>query len=229
MALSDNNGSDSSSNSDDMEMDVDSFCEKLLTKQVTSLFDRPTRDFWPASIIRDLTTKDTVRQVLYSNSEDYNEELVNFISIHAKRLFCLTATTLGSAQKLLTAMKLFYEKDYKDSDLSAETLDDIKAADNHTAIDEQLKSLDKKLWRKKAVYDFQETQWKALVPILSTAQSNYNFKPKTILPFISIENNVGSGAFSRVHKVEIHPDHYQDTQCPVSTCWCVFSYAAFDK
>ncbi|KAJ3538687.1 hypothetical protein NM208_g5803 [Fusarium decemcellulare] len=69
-----------------------------------------------------------------------------------------------------------------------------------------------KLWTPTMISRFSENQWKFLAPVLSTANPNYDLHLWSILPFTSKEDSHKHGAFSRVFKVKIHEDHYQDPE-----------------
>ncbi|RSL69540.1 hypothetical protein CEP53_002156 [Fusarium sp. AF-6] len=56
-------------------------------------------------------------------------------------------------------------------------------------------------------YPFQISQWKFVVPVLSTDRFRYSLEPEQILPFTLLDDVVKQGAFGRVYRVGIHHSH----------------------
>ncbi|KAH7400381.1 kinase-like domain-containing protein [Cadophora sp. MPI-SDFR-AT-0126] len=78
-----------------------------------------------------------------------------------------------------------------------------------------------KQWKQLHIRNFETYQWTTISPFFAKGEhkkvSFYKLKDQTILPFISINQNDGrsnartlefEGGFSRVFKVDIHPDHH---------------------
>ena len=194
-----------------------SLSDDLIDREVTSGFD--SREFWPERTINDMIKRDVVRRELNRAGKPYDDELVNYILEHAKKLFAIAATIDARPELLLETMKFFQSNDFRDSSLSAENASSGGSASDDSfssLLCNKLTALDRKLWRSTRRTNFSKAQWKVQAPVFSTAKSNYDFKPEAILPFIETKRNIKSGAFSRVHKVSIHPDHYKDADCPVS-------------
>ncbi|KAF4625922.1 hypothetical protein G7Y89_g12243 [Cudoniella acicularis] len=139
---------------------------------------------------------DVVRRELDLANEPYDAEIVAFILNHAKKIFAIAAVADSNPSWLLRAMKIFQSNGIKDSSLSAEITDNGGSSPQTASFNERLLKLQK-----------------LDPPVFSTARSNYDFARETIFPFTEIERDIKGGAFSSVHKVSIHQDHYQDTDC----------------
>ncbi|KAK3343409.1 kinase-like domain-containing protein [Lasiosphaeria hispida] len=102
------------------------------------------------------------------------------------------------------------ENGFKDSWLSAEVCSPPKCLTKET-----LTQLDSKLWGRGRAVRICETQWKFIVPVLSTERVNYDFEEEAILPFTNMQT-VDGGAFSKVHQVRIQEGHFIDPSRPVN-------------
>ncbi|KAK0723404.1 hypothetical protein B0T26DRAFT_674977 [Lasiosphaeria miniovina] len=170
------------------------------------------KQYWPGPLIDRLVEENRVRQELDEAKEKYGQDLVDYIFSHGKKLFVIAAAADSDPKWLLNVMKLFMANRLKDSDLSAEVGPSQCLSKERL---EPLTKLDPKLWARGRVHRFCEMQWRIVVPVFSTEKDNYDFDGRAILPFTK-EKSIDSGAFSKVHKVQIQEGHFQDPSCPKS-------------
>jgi hypothetical protein len=207
------NASESSSDDDFSFLPNSSLSNELFDSLEKSVFDLAPREFFPEGTIDRVIKEDVVRRKLEQAGKRYKDKLITYIISHAKKLFAIVTVVDSNPSWVLEAMKFLKSNDFRDSSISAEIADNDRAS-----FRERLDSLDPnfRIWDKGMRSKFFEQQWKALAPVISTARANYDFELETILPFTEMERDIKSGAFSRIHKVSLHPDHYQDTDCLVS-------------
>jgi len=198
-----------------------SLADDLYERTVKSNFTDEEKEYWSEDVVGQLIQGHVVRRELAGAREKYGEALVEFILHHAKKLFAITALADSDHNKLLKVMKFFEMHGFRDCNLSAE-IDSHSASSRgqgHPCLRmEHLTALDNKLWRAAIVRRICEVQWQILVPVFSTAKTNYDFEGKTILPFTKVAVDRGNlgGAFSRVYKVKIQSGHFEDQTRPVS-------------
>jgi hypothetical protein len=208
---------------------LDSFCDDLSRAVPNGCtakakrFDNSDGEFWPDQSLNDRITADIVHKVFDEAEKAYDLALVDFVVAKAKKLFAITAKIDSRPQLLLSRMQFFSSTGLTDNSLAAEmeTSDSSGPAsvdNNSIPFADRLASLDPtgKLWRLSARDDFSHNLWKAVSPVFSASEANYNFKTSTILPFSELNANVKGGAFSTVHKVAIYEGYYKDADVPVS-------------
>jgi hypothetical protein len=212
-----------------MDDSLETFCDDL-SRAVpdggtakAKRFDNADGEFWPDQSLNDLITAEIVHQVFNEANPAYDPTLVAFVVDKAKKLFAITANIDSRPQLLLARMQFFKSTGFTDDSLAAEM--ETSDSSGHASIDnnsipfaDRLASRDPtgKLWRPAAREKFSHNLWKAVSPVFSASEANYNFKTSTILPFSELNANVKGGAFSTVHKVAIYEGYYKDAAVPVS-------------
>jgi len=202
-------------------MDEDIYLSDLLYQPdalESSHFDPAPQDFWPRHIIETLIEPDAVRRELYATGVPYDDKLVDFVVRRAKKLFTIAVTATSRPGFLPKAMKFFQENQFDDSCLksSAQVAENYSRSDP-TPLERLIQSQGaKKLWTDRALYDSRAGQWKVLAPVFSPAVINCDFRQEAILPFTEMKANEKKGAFSKVYRAVIHPDHYEDPEDSVS-------------
>jgi hypothetical protein len=116
---------------------------------------------------------------------------------------------------LLARMKFLWSKGITNDSLATEmetpeSAEPVSFAENLVKQDPT-----DKLWRVSAREDFSDNIWKAVCPVFSASEANYNFRTSTILPFSELQKDVKGGAFSTVHKVAIYEGYYNDAHVQV--------------
>ncbi|KAI0146112.1 hypothetical protein GGR57DRAFT_506630 [Xylariaceae sp. FL1272] len=147
--------------------------------------------------------------------------LIDYIMKDAKKLFAIAVTapiavSEGEKSPLLLAMSTFKKQGYRDCHLSAKIADSGTPAGVHTYLDKkELELVKPQVWLNTIHIRVCDFQWKWIVPILSTAEVNYNFRATTILPFTKEKDVEESpGGFGRVCKVRIDADYFKDPKYP---------------
>jgi hypothetical protein len=212
-----------------MDDPLEAFCDDLsraVPKGGTAKakrFDNSDVGFWPEQSLNRLITVEIVHQVFDEAHQDYDPTLVYFVVHKAKKIFAITANIGSSPQLLLARMQFFKSNEFTDDSLAAEmeTSDSsgpVSIDNNSASFADRLASQDPtgKLWREAAREKFTDNLWKAVSPVFSASEANYNFKTSTVLPFSELNKDVKAGAFSTVHKVAIYEGYYKDAAVPVS-------------
>ncbi|KAK0648736.1 hypothetical protein B0T16DRAFT_456196 [Cercophora newfieldiana] len=180
--------------------------EQLYSDRLQSTFPAGTELFyWSEHRIHTLVNEDLVRWELGKAQGSYSNEIVDFILVHGRKLFAIAAGFDSDRTWLLRAMEFFRKNNIKDSELSAEIGAELRCLERET-----LTRLDSSLWTFDLAMRICDYQWRALTPVLSTDKANYDFHAKAILPFNIVGTGGMTGAFSIVHKIQIHPDHLKD-------------------
>ncbi|KAK5654616.1 hypothetical protein OQA88_7246 [Cercophora sp. LCS_1] len=172
--------------------------------EITSNFPTRNSQYWPETLIQQLVQKHSVLSALNEAEDKYDQELVDYILRDAKRLFAIAAATEADRKWLLNVMRFFKQHNYKDDDISAEV-------GGKCLVKEALSELNPKLWGRGRALRICETQWKVVVPVISTEKDNYDFIDKAILPFNKIRSVDAGGAFSAVSEVSIREGHFKDS------------------
>jgi len=172
---------------------------------IKSNFPSGSLQYWPEALIQKLVYDKSVRIALTKAGENYDQELADYILQHAKRLFAMVAATEADPKWRVDAMRFFKENGFADNKLSVEV-------GGACLIKESLVNLGRQLWSRGRAHRISETQWKVLVPVISTEKDNYDFNDKAILPFNKIRQVDGGGGFSAVSEVSIQEGHFTDSR-----------------
>ena len=184
-----------------------SLASKLLASFVPSNFQDPARDYLPDKCITDLITGDRIEGEFEKGDQVCDtaqlRELTLWVCAKACRTFAITVQCdLGSIQ-LLLAMLVFKKTHFDDEKLPLADPQQIAASPEQ---------FDRRIWSDLKLRDFYDKQWRCLVPVFSPDRYDYNLLDKCIFPFTKESAIPKVGAFSSVHKVQIHPDHQKHQQ-----------------
>lgn len=187
--------------------------ERLVGLLTNSVFDRQERPFVPENSLNDVIATDSIfmaMDVEEPTEDDYL--LADFILKRAKKIFAIAVDIELQDSNLRRAMLLFRDREFDDDKLPIEyTLNSSLASPTINVLAAlEVGVQQKRIWTNKKVMLFNDSQWKFLSPVFSMDRFNYDFKPHTILPFISKDINVDKGSFGQVFKYEIHPCHFRD-------------------
>lgn len=212
--------SDSSTSDSD---DADQLSNTLITSMVKSSFEKTPHKFVPQKALDKIITRDSVLKAMkITRPTKEDDELVEFVLNKAKAIFATAADSEFKSKSLKKVMELFQKNNFDDRKLPIEKWSSDEFYDNPAkGIRHPFASMDKltkngygKMWTLRKIYEFQEAQSKFLVPIFSTAESNYDLGELTV-PFVGKHTRHSEGAFGIVSKYEIHCDHIKDPSRPV--------------
>jgi hypothetical protein len=222
-----------SSDSDSAPLLSDELRKKLICCMKKSQFEKTSTQFLPRhtfeTFLADRVTgpnynhsaEDIVLEIMCIEPKTSNEDdraLARYILDSAKTLFLITLYI--EAEPLHTAMASFKKHDFNDLRLPIEEWCSEQLendSDNHLFVQMEGRRKKKKerIWTVMSIHQFEQSQWKFLAAVISTAHTNQNFGHRT-MPFVSKLTKAGNGgAHGIVYRYEIHPAHFEDPQCPV--------------
>lgn len=156
----------------------------------------------PEGCLERLITKESITREFTRNDETggkkhVDEDLLDFILQSAKKLLAISLLTGVDTSNLHRAMKIFKSTGFKDTRLP------IKSADTLEPPWSKLQ------WSIVKLGDFQEKQWRFLVPIFREDEIKLELENLHILPFTLAAKDKKEGTFSNVYEVQIHESHLQ--------------------
>jgi hypothetical protein len=179
-----------------------------------STFDKQ-REFLPRDCLERLVTQDTIKKELELDDVERAEkiwlcetcqvELVQWIQSKARIVFAITIYCDYSAEVTIRLMHRFQELEFDDTRLPVKNPKAV--ADSTESEAQEPEYFDPKFWTPPKRYNFYQKQWLCLVPVFKSCQYNYDLETGRVFPFFSDGRKPKEGAFSWVHKVEIHSAH----------------------
>jgi hypothetical protein len=201
-----------SSDSEDSSSDSSSNGEESLGDQIVRQFKRSVfdkHDFLPHGCIDTLITETAVVKELAFTEEnlkkDSNGKLLNFILNQGKRIFAIMLIAGFKGKDLHKGMTQFRRNKFGDTSLPITEVTKSKVP--FFGNDENLPT---RPWDSTSVRRFCNEQFAFLAPVFSNERLNLKLHAHDILPFISQDDDVKSGAFGEVHQVTVHPSHHKN-------------------
>jgi hypothetical protein len=158
--------------------------------------------FLPNSCLDTLVTKATIQEELELATSSLGEierrELIEWIHTYAKKLFLITIRCGLSADNARDSMRCF--RYFKKSDESLPLLQTTPDATEEPCFNPAF-------WTELQIDNFSAWQWAHLAPVFDPSEYDYPLADRCILPFVKKDENIKQGAFSWVHRVEIHPEY----------------------
>jgi hypothetical protein len=186
-----------------------------------SLFDGNSRPFLPEGVIDTLVVPEAVKKELQITDPNREEQaLIDYIVSGSKKLFLITIQAGIRPEHMYHAMVLFMTNNINDKSLPI-TLNErfwaLQGAREFPEFDiETAKSKldeidpDGEVWERWSREEFYQAQWAYLAPVFSTRDVNIDLDPQAILPFLSKNPDIRTGAFGQVFQVKIHSKHLID-------------------
>ncbi|KAK4160150.1 Aurora/IPL1-related protein kinase 2 [Cladorrhinum sp. PSN259] len=209
--------------------------DRIRELEVVSEFDKgPDPKFIPEGTLHGVITKKAILEELCDEDGELTPDihsLAEFIEQRATKLFAIVVRYIGlEGQSLVKVMKSFMDGpngSFTDDDLPIPPLDEDTAEGSRSrpsshvlasfnAVGKRAKAI----WNKSRIEMFYTSQWKVLVPIFEVATETRYSDDFEIgyLPFIQkFEEEGDRGAFSRVCKYEVHPNHLRNPNNPEVT------------
>jgi hypothetical protein len=187
-----------------------SLANKIPASFASSTFDGHRPEYLPDSCVKNLITQTTVDDELKQINHSYpwfndqkRTQLAVWIEQHAKKILAITLLCDLEPSMLIMAMSYFKKFGFTDDCLP---IDNPKTWDsNQRPVRRQ--AFDARIWEGLKISRFYKEQWCCLAPVFSPARYEYDLPLHCILPFIKTGTPPKKGAFSSVHRVEIHEDH----------------------
>lgn len=185
---------------------LDELSSLLFSLLATTNFDKHARRFWPEGCLDSMMTKQGTQELISEAlGIQLNDPIIKFIIGSAKKL--LAIVVILEFRKPLTAMKLFKEKSFSDSDLPLMDSDFERLKDS---------SHGSTFWSDSRKSSFSDKQWEFVVPVIDLDNPSHKWSFSHILPFVKKEE-AASGSFGKVSRCEIHKAHLTSAQNTVST------------
>ncbi|KAL2073332.1 hypothetical protein VTL71DRAFT_10656 [Oculimacula yallundae] len=216
------------------------------------------KEFFPRSVLSSIINEERVYEELSKHLADAHHEQT--IRRHARSICGIeeedgTETTVGSHKIFVilvlidktSAITKFLELGLCDRDLPLQLVKHqggSKELRLSRCPDKRLRCFDKS-WKQLHIKNFESYQWTTLSPFFARGEHSkvtfYQLQPRAILPFIAVEQEGRTngqrtlefvGGFSRVSKVDIHPDHHNfhsHSKDQASTCFAVKCLHSRDK
>lgn len=156
--------------------------------------------FIPRANVEDLVTYDSVRTELFGGSSAQSlapDELINYVTSSAKKLFIISMLSNVTSSDLRKAMEKFKQHDFGDKNLPVLAED----FDNYPRCFEDWGILKKQ--------NFKSGQWQLLVPVFPKEFEKMQLRPEHILPFTYVDSQRKEGTFGDVYQVTIHDSHQE--------------------
>lgn len=181
------------------------FLNNLLKKYARAIsFEDKAEYFLPGGSIDELVTIEAIKDILELGGKSQHTELAQWIHTKAKIVFALTMLSTFQAEvDPREAMLCFQQNGFTDASLP---VDNPRSPD----ITQDIPSILREKWNDFERFTFWEKQWAFLVRVFSPGDFMYELGSQSIFPFTSRDDQrTGSGNFSKVYCVEIHPKHNQ--------------------
>lgn len=173
-------------------------------------FDTRPDEFLPQSAISELVDRDAIIRELWEPGKDLTDDdknLVQWIQNDAPQLFLTMIYSrtpdIDSCSRKCMSMKLFRKHDLSDDRLPLTHTVDFLCT---PSTDDEERNC-RNIWNEGMEFYFKPSQWKFVVPVISSTKFTYSLQPGQILPFTVVDDVVKGGAFGRVYRVKIHPSH----------------------
>lgn len=181
---------------------------------VQSKFDPEIKRFLPALSIHALVTPQRIRLEL--GCGDGETSIVAWTMKHASKVFLATVLSdLKDSSALLDAIQTFHNLGYDDRSLENDELTDEDArgfaSSNHP------ECFPSRIWTLPKYGSFCRAKRQLDTPVFCSDIDDYRLFSSTILPVVKRGFTPKEGAFSRVHRVELHGDHARHGFKDVST------------
>jgi serine/threonine protein kinase len=188
-----------------------SLASRIHNSLVISTFDTHRPDYLTEPCIRELITKNTVEDTLQRIEHSHHwftdrkqELLAHWIQEYARKIFIITLLCDLDPSMFIMAMSYFKDIGFTDKRLP---VDSNSKVPNHTPQPGSSLVFHPRIWPEFKISRFSKQQWCCLAPVFSPARYEYNLSPPAIFPFTKANDAPKKGAFSSVHKVEIHEHH----------------------
>lgn len=162
--------------------------------------------YMPEKALTGLFTKSVIIQA-FSEDDDpdeqsrskthVDEELIQFVLLSAKKLLAISILSGLESKRLHRLMKAFMKSKITDSMLPITEKDILCPPWSQLP------------WSPIQLNNFQDSQWKFLVPVFRKDVVNMHIGNRSILPFRLINDKRFEGTFSDVWEVEIHAQHLE--------------------
>ncbi|KAM6530315.1 hypothetical protein FALCPG4_008439 [Fusarium falciforme] len=173
-------------------------------------FDTRPDEFLPQSAISELVDRDAIIRELWGPGKDLTDDdknLLQWIQNDAPQLFLTMIYSrtpdIDSCSRKCMSMKLFRKHDLSDDRLPLTHTVDFLCT---PSTDDEERNC-RNIWNEGMEFYFKPSQWKFVVPVISSIKFTYSLQPEQILPFTVVDDVVKGGAFGRVYRVKIHPSH----------------------
>ncbi|KAL1882795.1 hypothetical protein Daus18300_000433 [Diaporthe australafricana] len=186
----------STSSSDDEPVGLAS---EILGKFAHSEFPPGWKEMYmPEGGLDELITRRSIIREFYGdeNRKDVDESLIKFIRHSAKKVFAISLISNVESAKLRKAMKAFNASGFTDNKLPVD-------ADDTTFPGPRLK------WTAVQKKNFQDNQWRFLVPVFRENEVRLALGNRHILPFKLVGRERREGTFSDVWQVVIDKLHQE--------------------
>ncbi|KAG9240575.1 hypothetical protein BJ878DRAFT_429992 [Calycina marina] len=173
--------------------------EDLRSKIIGSLvLNKPDhRKFLPALALPQLLNRENVLKELQDSN--FGVELVptllEYVLERSQKVFAIL-----TLQRTVPKIIELYTADFDDSCLPV-------CIDQGRMFSCTVKNKSMPNWSHGDVHDFEERQWSFLSPVFTLEEYRHKLHDMCILPFTSRSHFEKESYFSKVYKVEIHPDH----------------------
>ena len=182
-----------------------------------SQFDSTPRKFVPEGKLDHVINRNSIlAQMDVERPSIEDESLVKFILEEAKKIFAISISIGLDETQLKKAMLLCKAKGFNDRRLlvsNTASVDGLQLPQILASL-EASGSTGRRIWTGKRIGDFCDEQWKFQAAVFSTANSNHDLPPYSILPF-TVKHAFDKGSFGQVNKIKIHPAHFVDPLNPV--------------
>ncbi|ETI20037.1 hypothetical protein G647_09052 [Cladophialophora carrionii CBS 160.54] len=178
------------------------------------------KDFLPESSFKQLINRDRIRICMPGVKED----LIEFVSDHAPRLFAIVVYIQEFGKELSSAMTRFRKHGLTDGHLPIPNINEkgvcsynrsSPGREQHsrlTAVTQcshsrALDALHHKQWKHDKIRQLYSDQWMFLSPVFTKEKFEHNLDPRIVLPFTRRGGGSGKGHFSEVREVYLRADH----------------------
>ena len=163
--------------------------------------------FLPKFYIDRHVSREAIIQELFDHRNpfrpEYDEELIEWILHNGRKLFLtILDSHIGKTPfDNLCSLECFRARGINDDHMPW-----TEASRFRPTSDPESEPWFHATWGKHMDY-FERSQWRFLVPVITSDQFTYGLQPDQILPFLRIDGQPKEGAFGRVYCVQVEPSH----------------------